>query len=30
MIEEIFACDLSYVQNFYRQINELEYADNNV
>jgi hypothetical protein len=30
MIEEIFACDLSYLQNFYRQINELEYADNNV
>lgn len=30
LIEEIFACDLSYLQNFYRQINELEYADNNV
>ena len=30
IIEEIFACDLSYLQNFYRQINELEYANNNV
>ncbi len=30
IIEEIFACDLSYLQDFYRQINELNYADNNV
>lgn len=24
VIEELFACDLSYLQTFYRQINELE------
>lgn len=24
VIEELFACDLNYLQNFYRQINELE------
>lgn len=24
VIENLFACDLSYLQNFYRQINELE------
>lgn len=30
IIEDIFACDLSYLQTFYRQINELEYADNPV
>jgi hypothetical protein len=23
IVEEIFACDLNYLQNFYRQINEL-------
>ena len=24
VVENFFACDLSYLQNFYRQINELE------
>lgn len=24
IVEEFFACDLSYLQKFYRQINELE------
>ncbi|MGG6296334.1 hypothetical protein ACQ4M4_18240 [Leptolyngbya sp. AN02str] len=24
VIEDLFACDLSYLQNFYRHINELE------
>lgn len=24
LIEELFACDLNYLQKFYRQINELE------
>ena len=27
IIEEIFACDLNYLQNFYRQINELSFDD---
>ena len=28
IVENLFACDLNYLQNFYRQINELE-VDNN-
>ncbi|HEY9653791.1 MAG TPA: hypothetical protein V6C95_24220 [Coleofasciculaceae cyanobacterium] len=27
VIEGLFACDLNYLQKFYRQINELEQAD---
>ena len=27
MIEQFYACDLNYLQNFYRQINELESAE---
>lgn len=27
MIEQFYACDLNYLQNFYRQINELEPAE---
>ena len=26
VIENLFACDLSYLQTFYRQINDLEYS----
>jgi len=29
VIENLFACDLNYLQQFYRQINELE-SDNEV
>jgi len=27
VVEDFFACDLSYLQKFYRQINELEQQD---
>lgn len=27
VIEELFACDLNYLQDFYRRINELEVVD---
>lgn len=28
VVEGLFACDLNYLQKFYRQINELELEDN--
>ncbi|HAG81603.1 MAG TPA: hypothetical protein DCL61_10640, partial [Cyanobacteria bacterium UBA12227] len=30
IVENLFACDLNYLQSFYRQINELEVDNNRV